>query len=60
MVEITGKIKVVKEDSDDDIIIETAIVGGADFIISGDPHLLNLKGFARVKIVTAKEFLEKQ
>ncbi len=59
MIEITGKIKVIKDDPDDDIIIETAIVGRADYIVSGDPHLLNLKEFAGIKIVTAKEFLEK-
>lgn len=59
MVEITGKVKIIKDDPDDDLIIETAIVGRADYIVSGDPHLLNLKEFAGIKIVTAKEFLEK-
>lgn len=57
MVEITGKVKVIEEDPDDDIIIETAVVGNVDYIISGDPHLLKLKEFAKVKIVTANEFL---
>ncbi len=58
MVEITGKVKVIKDDPDDDVMIETAIVGRADYIISGDPHLLNLKEFTGIKIVTAKEFLK--
>ena len=57
MVEITGKVKVIEEDPDDDIMIETAVVGNVDYIISGDPHLLKLKEFAKVKIVTANEFL---
>lgn len=60
MVEITGKVKVIKDDPDDDAILETALVGETDYIISGDPHLLKLKEFAGIKIVTAKEFLEKQ
>lgn len=57
MVEIPGKVKVVEEDPDDDVMVETAIVGNADYLISGDPHLLKLKEFAKVKIVTASEFL---
>ncbi len=58
IVEITGKIKVIKDDPDDDIILETAIVGRAGYIVSGDPHLLKLKEFAGIKIVTAKDFLQ--
>lgn len=57
MVEIPGKVKVVEEDPDDNVMLETAIVGNADYLISGDPHLLKLKEFAKVKIVTASEFL---
>lgn len=57
IVEIPGKLKVVAEDPDDDAILETAIVGGAGYLISGDPHVLKLKEFAKVKIVTASEFL---
>jgi len=40
------------------MLIETAINGRAEFIITGDPHLLKLKKFKDVKIITAKEFLE--
>ena len=57
MVEITGKVNVVVDDPDDNAILETAIVGNVQFLISGDPHLLKLKEFARVRIVTASEFL---
>jgi len=57
VVEISGEVKVIKEDSDDNIMLETAIVGNVDYLVSGDQHLLNLKEFAKVKIVTANEFL---
>ncbi|MBI4980129.1 putative toxin-antitoxin system toxin component, PIN family [Candidatus Woesearchaeota archaeon] len=57
MVEILGKVKVITEDPDDNAMLETAVVGNVDYIISGDPHLLELKEFAKVKIVTASEFL---
>ena len=55
LVYITEKVKVIKEDPDDDIILETASV---DYIVSGDPHLLKLKEFGKVKMITANEFLE--
>ena len=57
MVEITGKVNVVVDDPDDNAILETAIVGNVQYLVSGDPHLLKLKEFAKVKIVTASEFL---
>ncbi len=57
MVEISGKVRVIVDDSDDDAMLETAVVGNVDYLISGDPHLLKLKEFAKVRIVTASEFL---
>ncbi len=44
--EIPGKVKVVEGDSDDDALLETAMVGGVDYLISGDPHLLKLREFS--------------
>jgi len=57
MVEITGKVNIIVDDPDDNAILETAIVGNVQYLISGDPHLLKLKEFAKIKIVTASEFL---
>ncbi len=57
MVKIPGKVKVIVDDPNDDAMLETAVVGNVDYLISGDPHLLKLKEFAKVKIVTASEFL---
>ena len=57
VVEISNKLKVIKEDPDDDVILETAVENNADFIISGDDHLLKLKEYSNIKIVTANEFL---
>ena len=39
------------------MILESAVAGNADYIVSGDPHLLNLKEFKGIKITTAREFL---
>jgi len=51
------KIDVIKQDPDDNMILEAAVAGKADFIVTGDPDLLVLKEFRSIRIVTAKEFL---
>ncbi|MBS3132184.1 putative toxin-antitoxin system toxin component, PIN family [Candidatus Woesearchaeota archaeon] len=50
------KIEAVKDDPKDNIFIETAVVGNADYIISQDNHLLKLKDFGGIKIITPEEF----
>jgi len=57
-VDIPKKLNIIKDDLSDNIILETAVVGGADYLITGDPHLLKLKEFQRIKIITASHFLE--
>mgnify|MGYP001604007647 CR=1 FL=1 len=48
-------LDVVKEDPDDDKILECAIAGKANYIISGDNHLLKLKEYNGIKIVKTKD-----
>ena len=57
VVAVKSKIKAVKIDPKDDIIIETAIDGKADLIVSGDAHLLALKNFREIKIIPVHEML---
>jgi putative PIN family toxin of toxin-antitoxin system len=63
--EISGKIVTTKRikkgsrDKTDNKYIECAIAGNADYIISGDNDLLDLKKFKNIKIITAKDYLEK-
>jgi len=52
------KINVIKEDPDDNKILECAVSSGADFMVTGDKHLLNLKNFGNIKIIKAREFLD--
>jgi putative PIN family toxin of toxin-antitoxin system len=42
-------------DPDDDVVLATALAVPADLIVSGDAHLLNLKTFHRIPIITAAE-----
>ncbi len=50
------KLEIIKEDSDDNMILECACESNADCIISGDPHLLALKSYENIEIVNATNF----
>ena len=51
-------LQVVEKDPPDDRVLECAVAAKADFIISGDKHLLDLGNFREIKIVGPAEFLE--
>ena len=57
---VPGKFKVdaIKSDPSDNIFLACAIEGQADFIISGDHHLLELGIFQEIEIVDPATFLE--
>ena len=44
-------------DEQDNRVLECAVDGGADWIISGDAHLLELQSFQGVRIGTVGDFL---
>ena len=52
------KLSIVKDDEDDNRILECAETANANYIISGDRHLLELKNHKNIKIVSPKEFLD--
>jgi len=53
-------LSVIKEDKDDNRILECAVEGKAHYIISGDKrHLLPLKEYQGIKILSPSEFLRK-
>ena len=49
----------VSEDADDDVFIACAIKAKANYIVSGDPHLLKLKHYETISIIDARSFLDK-
>jgi putative PIN family toxin of toxin-antitoxin system len=51
-------LDLVEDDPDDNRVLECAVAGKADYIVSGDPHLLNLKAHAGIPILTARQFLD--
>jgi uncharacterized protein len=58
IVKDNARFKVVSADPDDDLILNVAFTGKADFIVTGDRHLLDLKSFKYTKIVKISEILE--
>lgn len=50
-------VRVVEDDPDDDKYVAAALEGRAQFIVSGDVHLLALRSYEGVQIVTPSAFL---
>ncbi len=55
-----GKLKIaaVEKDPSDNIFLSAAIEGRADYIVSGDRHLIEIESFRGIPIVTPAEFLD--
>jgi predicted nucleic acid-binding protein len=52
-------LRVVKDDPQDDAIVESAVVGEAQYIVTGDKrHLLPLGSFQGILIITPARLLE--
>jgi len=52
------QIKNGSRDKTDNKYLVCGISAGVDYIISGDIHLLEIKEYKKIKIVTAKDYLE--
>jgi putative PIN family toxin of toxin-antitoxin system len=59
-IEVKSKVDVIKEDPTDNIFLECAQDGKADYIISGDHHLLSISNYKGIQILRAKDFLVKE
>jgi predicted nucleic acid-binding protein len=57
---VTGEydVSAVSEDPDDDKYLAAAIEGRAAFVVSGDPHLLDVAEHQGVRITTPRAFLD--
>ncbi len=59
LVEPQRKIDIVKDDPDDNKIIECALESVSEYILTYDKHLLTLREFEGIKIIKPEEFLGK-
>jgi len=55
LVKIRSRFKIVKDDPCDDVVPNSAYSGKADYIVSGDKHLMSLREFKGIRIVTVSE-----
>lgn len=56
--EADTKISIIDRDPSDNIFLECAVASSANYIVSGDHHLLDLKKYKKIRIITAEEFLK--
>jgi putative PIN family toxin of toxin-antitoxin system len=52
------RIHAVAADPDDDKYIEAAVEGLAQFVVTGDKHLLSLKSYEDIRVVTPRVFVD--
>jgi putative PIN family toxin of toxin-antitoxin system len=58
IVPVDSILKVILDDPDDDIVFNTALNGKADYVVSGDKHLLALKKFEKIEVMKVNQVLE--
>jgi len=60
LIEPAKKINIIKDDPDDNLVLECAVTARADLIISGDKHLLKLQRYSGIDIMSARDFLSRE
>ena len=58
IVPVNSNLKIVLQDPEDDIVLNTALSGEADYIVSGDKHLLKIACFKNVKVLRVNEIIQ--
>ena len=58
MIRVRSKFRAVKEDPADNAILNTAHDGRCEFVVSGDHHLLNLRRFRGIRILSPRQMLD--
>jgi putative PIN family toxin of toxin-antitoxin system len=59
LIEPKQKSNIIKDDPDDNKVIDCAVESSSLYIITYDKHLLKLKEYEKIKIVTPEEVLNK-
>jgi len=56
----TESVREIVADPADDRVLEAALAGDADIIVSGDRHLLRLRSWRGIRILSPSEFLKQR
>jgi uncharacterized protein len=58
VVEPVLTLTAIKDDPDDNRVLECAVAGKANYVVSGDRHLLRLGAYMGIPIVSVRQFLD--
>ena len=58
MVDPQERVHIILADDSDNRILECAVAAGAEFIVTGDAHLLDLHSFREVRILSPRQFID--
>ncbi|MFW5862360.1 MAG: putative toxin-antitoxin system toxin component, PIN family [Spirochaetota bacterium] len=59
IVKLYDYVSGISSDPDDDIFLSVALAAGADYLVSGDSHLLSIGEYRNVAVITPSKFLLK-
>jgi uncharacterized protein len=51
-------LNIVGDDPDDNRVLEAAVAGEADYVVSGDRHLLKVGSVENIPILTTRQFMD--
>jgi uncharacterized protein len=60
LIDVRSRAEVIRDDPADNRILACAKDAAADFIVSGDHHLLKLEQYENARVLTAASFVESQ
>lgn len=58
LINLRKKLKIIEKDPKDNMVLECALEGQVNYIVSGDTHLLELKRFQDITIVKPSDFIK--
>ena len=57
-VETKVRVEIIQDDPSDNKFLECAATVNADYIISRDPHILKIKEFEGIKVISPEDFIK--